>query len=151
MKNLVNSVSRFCRNKSIGLLLLRIGLGVLFLVHGWSKIHNIPGTEMMFAHMGFPMWVGDFIAGLEVAGGIALILGIATRFFAALFGIEMLVAVLLNWGNISKTLGGVELLLAVASFGLAFLGSGRYSLYPMECDDCGGMICKPGSADCPGT
>lgn len=148
MKSLINGMSRFCLKQSLGLLFIRVALGLLFLAHGWSKIHNIPGTEGMFAHMGFPMWVGAFIAWLEVIGGAALILGVLTRVFGVMFGIEMLIAVVLGWSSISRALGGTELLLSLASFGIALAGSGRYALFPMECSDCGGMLCKPGDAGC---
>ena len=140
MRHIINRVSRFWLQESLGLLLIRIALGLLFLAHGWSKVHNLGGTEAMFMHMGFPAWIGFCIAWLEVVGGLALILGIATRLFAVAFGIEMLVAVAI--GNLSHALGGVELLLALASFGLAVTGGGRFSLYPMQCRECGAMLCS---------
>jgi hypothetical protein len=52
----------------------------------------------------------------------------------------MLVAVAI--GNLSHAIGGVELLLAIASFGLATTGGGRFSLYPMQCRECGAMLCE---------
>jgi len=146
MKKHINGVSRYFMQWDMGLLFIRIALGILFLAHGWSKVGNLAGTEGMFAHMGFPMWVGVFIAYLEVIGGAALILGIATRFFAVAFGIEMLVAVLI--GPLGRAIGGTELLLAIASFGIALAGSGRFSVYAMECGACGGMLCDKESGTC---
>lgn len=100
----------------------------------------------MFAHLGFAPGVGLFIAWLEVVGGAALILGIATRVFAVAFGIEMLVAVLIS--PLAKAVGGTELLLSIASFGIALTGSGRFSLYALECGNCGGMTCDKDSGTC---
>jgi putative oxidoreductase len=108
--------------------------------------------------MGFPAWVGAFIGWLEVVGGAALILGILTRPLAVAFGIEMLVAVALSMHRAAAslaaaapawqaTVGGMEMFLAIMSFALALLGSGRYAIFPMECRDCGGMLC---GKDCPG-
>ncbi|HVX90668.1 MAG TPA: DoxX family protein [Candidatus Paceibacterota bacterium] len=146
MKKHINAMSRYFWKRDLGLLLVRVALGILFLAHGWSKVGNLSGTEGMFVHMGFPMWVGVFIAWFEVIGGIALILGIATRVFAVAFGIEMLVAVLIS--PLSRAIGGTELLLAVASFGIALAGSGRFSFYAMECGNCGGMLCDKESGTC---
>ncbi len=90
----------------------------------------------------------------------ALILGILTRVFAVAFGIEMLVAVYLNLAHATtsvsatavswqSSIGGMEMFLAIASFALALMGSGRFGLWKMECRGCGGMLCKPGE-HCPG-
>jgi hypothetical protein len=42
----------------------------------------------------------------------------------------------------------MEMFLAIMSFALALLGSGRYALFPVECRSCGGMVCD--GRDCPG-
>lgn len=44
---------------------------------------------------------------------------------------------------LNRPLGLVFIRVAV---GLALAGSGRYSAWKMECDDCGGMLCD--SAEC---
>jgi putative oxidoreductase len=138
MITVINRTSRFFYNRSLGLLLIRVAIGLLFLVHGWMKVMAIPMVVMMFAHFGFGPWVAYFIAWLEIIGGLALILGVATRVFAVLFGIEMLVATLLI--GLGRGLG-IEFVLAIVSFGLALTGSGSYSVFKMECDNCGGMMC----------
>ena len=138
MISIVNRVSRFLYNRSFGLLLLRLGLGILFFTHGLMKVQELSLVAQMFAHFGFFPWVGYCIAWLEVIGGVALILGVATRLFAFLFGIEMLVATLL----IGFAHGfGVEPVLVFTSFALMFLGSGRYSIYKADCDSCGAIVC----------
>jgi putative oxidoreductase len=139
MISMVNRVTRLGYNRSLGLLLIRLALGLLFFTHGLMKVQALSQVAAMFVHFGFFPWVGFFIAWLEVIGGLALILGIATRLFAFLFGVEMLVAALLV--GFSRGIG-IELILSLTSFGLMFLGSGRYSVYKMECHKCGGVFCK---------
>ena len=138
MISIVNRVTRHSYNRSAGLLLIRLALGLLFFTHGLMKVQALSMVAQEFAHFGFFPWVGYFIAWLEVIGGLALVLGVATRLFALLFGIEMLVATFLIGfgGGIS-----VELVLALVSFGLMFLGSGNYSVFKMECKKCGAMLC----------
>ena len=73
---------------------LRIILGFLFAAHGWQKFNEwtIAGTQASFAKMGVPAaeFAAPAIAVLELAGGIALILGILTRVVAALLVLDML-------------------------------------------------------------
>mgnify|MGYP003394490320 CR=1 FL=1 len=149
MKDFINHVSRKGYQHSAGLLLIRVGAGVIFLVHGWEKFQNISMVIGFFGTLGFAPWVAYCIAGLEVVGGLALILGIASRFFGLLFGIEMLVAMAMVGSH--KGFHGAEFegLLSAVSFAIAAAGSGRYSLFKMECDHCGGMLCNGQSGDCP--
>jgi len=116
--------------KSLGLLLIRVGAGLVFFMHGTGKLMNMAGTTNMFVHMGFPGWVAPLIALLETVGGLALILGIFTRVFAVLLGIEMLVAIFAT----GFTRGGwqqheLEAFLMAVSFGLVYTGSGKLSLW----------------------
>lgn len=142
MKSLIHRTSTYFKNHHIGLLLIRIGTGLVFFMHGWGKVDNIPGVEGMFAHMGLGAGVAVFIAWLEVIGGLALIIGIATRFFAAAFAIQMLVAIFLTGGvaNGYKP-HELELYLMLMSAGIALSGSGRYALFSLECTECGGWLC----------
>jgi uncharacterized membrane protein YphA (DoxX/SURF4 family) len=148
MKDWINWASRFCLNRSLGLLLIRFALGLVFLMHGWQKIQNIPMIEGMFIHFGLGSWVGDFIAWLEVLGGVAMILGVLSRVFAVAFGIEMLVAILLTGVDKGYRAHELEIFLMLVAFGIALAGGGKYSLLKMECDDCGGMLCDRGTT-CP--
>jgi len=146
--NSINATSRYFYKRSLGLLLLRLVLGFIFLTHGWDKVQHIAMIEQFFHSLGFGVWVAYFIGWLEVVGGLALILGVATRLFGLLFGIEMLVAVLLIGPAHGFASVEFELLLAVASFAIALMGSGRYSIYKMECSDCGGMLCSGETGVC---
>ena len=103
----------------------------------------------MFVHFGLGGPTGVFIAYLEVIGGLCLILGILTRVFGVAFGIEMIVATFIGGVPTSWGPHELEIFLMLMSFGIALAGSGAYSLWKMECELCGGMLCKA-DMDCPG-
>ena len=77
----------------IGALILRVTLGALFLIHGIVKfqggIENIVGW---FDSIGLPGFMAYGVASLEIIGGIAIIIGLGTRFFSTLFALMMIVA-----------------------------------------------------------
>jgi len=82
-----------------GLLILRLALGLIFVLHGWMNV--VGGQESflraMLAMAGWDapdvlVWLLTF---LELLGGAALLLGIFTRAAALLLAVEMLVAVAL--------------------------------------------------------
>lgn len=145
MRKVINTTSRHFYNGSLGLLFIRVGAGLVFLTHGWQKIQNMDQAIYFLGQMGLSVPLVYFIAWLEVIGGIALILGIATRLFGLLFGIEMLVATALL--GIGQGIS-IDLLLALISFGIALAGSGKYSIYQMECKHCGGMLCNGEAGTC---
>ena len=136
---LANSVSRFFYRQSAGMFILRLVLGLVFVIHGAEKLSDMTRVIAFFGTLGLGAWIAWFIALLEVVGGAALILGVATRFFGALFAIEMVV-ILFMFGGVFTT-HQFELLLAAAALSVALTGSGNWSLYPMECYTCGGIFC----------
>ena len=78
----------------LGLLILRIALGLIFLTHGYPKLIR-PNLEMqhMFVQHGLPAQF-VYVAGvLEAFGGVLLVLGLFTRPAALLLAIEMGVAI----------------------------------------------------------
>lgn len=115
---------------------LRVVLGFLFAAHGWQKFNEwtIAGTQAAFSKMGIPAAevAAPFIAGLELAGGIALILGVLTRVAAALLALDMLGALFLVHASagVFADKGGYELvlLLGAAALALALTGAGRVSV-----------------------
>ncbi len=76
------------------LLLVRLYWGWQFIQTGWGKVNNIPKIMEYFTTLGipFPGVNAHFIAGLELAGGILLVLGLASRLIALPLTINMLVA-----------------------------------------------------------
>ena len=78
------------------LLLVRLYWGWQFTLTGWGKLHNLAKVTEFFASLGipFPGINAPFVASLECAGGILLILGLAGRPVALLLAGNMLVAYL---------------------------------------------------------
>jgi len=78
------------------LLGVRLYWGWQFTMTGWGKLHNLAKVTGFFASLGipFPGLNAPCVAALEFAGGILLILGLASRPIALLLTCNMLVAYL---------------------------------------------------------
>jgi len=115
---------------------VRVVVGIMFLVHVSLKfeIGAVAVAANILAKNGIEpalMWA-YVIMGLELVGGVCLIIGLFTRFFAAALAIEMLVALLfvhLPKGYAAGG-GGYEyvLLIGAVCFAIAIRGGGVYSL-----------------------
>ena len=125
---------------SVGLLILRLVVGLGLAAHGAQKLfgwfggYGIAGTGQFFEGLGFrPGRLHAVQAGLaEVFGGLFLAAGFLTPFGAAAVVAVMLVAAVsvhLKAGYFAHT-GGYEytLVLAAAALALAFTGPGAISL-----------------------
>jgi putative oxidoreductase len=81
--------------------LLRVALGTVFIAHAGAKLFSftLPGTVAFFAAHGFPGWTAYPVFLLELVGGAALVLGIATRWVALALVPVMLGALAVHWPN----------------------------------------------------
>ncbi len=84
---------------SVGLLVLRIAVGSVFLLHGWMKLF---GQQISFVQdtltivgLQIPGALLVAVAIVEFLAGLALILGLFTRSAATILTVEMLLAVIL--------------------------------------------------------
>ncbi|WP_049759002.1 DoxX family protein [Renibacterium salmoninarum] len=119
----------------LGLLVLRVVTGIIFIMHGWQKFSDgIPATADGFTAMGIPApsVTAPFIAGLELIGGAALVIGLLSRPIAVLLVIDMigaLVTVHAPQGFFAGK-GGYEYVLALAAIcaTLALTGPGKFAL-----------------------
>ncbi|WP_345797478.1 DoxX family protein [Castellaniella sp. MT123] len=117
-------------------LLLRLAIGVMFLAHGLTKlfVFTPAGTAQFFSSVGFPGFLAYPVMAFEIIGGALLILGVLSRWIAALAAIELFVASTVHWGNgwqfAAPNGGGWEypVFLAVAAAALALLGDGAYAI-----------------------
>jgi putative oxidoreductase len=116
----------------VGLLALRLALGLIFFTHGYPKLaRSGAGMQEFFVQHGLPGYFVYMAGVLEVFGGLLLVLGLFTRGAALLLAIEMGVAI---W-KVHSTGGylavhNYEFPLAIlaGSFALATVGAGRLSL-----------------------
>ena len=137
---------------NIGLLLLRIVVGLTLAAHGSQKLFGwfggtgIDGTARAMEHLGFGSGRRSAVlAGLaETGGGVLLALGAATALAAAMVIGVMVVAIFSV--HVSKgfftTQGGYEypLVLTTAALSIAFSGPGRFSLDALAGLDFSGPI-----------
>lgn len=125
---------------SVGLLILRLVVGLTLAAHGSQKLFGwfggggIRGTAPVMEHLGFrPGHVHAFLAGLgEVGAGLCLALGLFTPLAAAVAVAVMLVAGVRAHrpSGFFVQNGGFEYVLVLGATGLslAFIGPGTLSL-----------------------
>lgn len=125
-------------NPELGLAMLRVTLGVIFLTHGLPKIMGgVGGLQGMLGEMGVPLagimaWV---VTLLEVGGGLALIAGFLVTAFSLLLGFHMLMGIFLvhlsnGWYVVGPGSGGAEfnVLLIAGLLTLVLAGPGAAAL-----------------------
>jgi putative oxidoreductase len=133
------SSMRFFRTTSsqaeLAVSVVRITVGVIFAMHGGQKLfsYGLDGVIGFFGQLGIPMptLLGPVVAVLEFFGGLALVIGLLTRFVALGLAVEMLGAFVF----VHRAAGfflpkGYEFVLTLfgATLALAIAGAGSYSL-----------------------
>jgi len=122
--------------RNTGLLLLRIGVGVMFIIHGFPKLAGGPkgweglGGSMKVIGVDFlPVFWGFMAAVTETFGGFLLIVGLFYRPACILLVFTMIIAALVHFGK-GDGLGGAShaIELGIVFFALIFIGPGKYSV-----------------------
>jgi putative oxidoreductase len=124
--------------RDAGLLFMRLGLGVAFIIHGLPKLTGGPkvwaGVGAAMGNIGIHRWpeVWGFLASVtEGIGGVLLILGAFYRPVCLLLAFTMTLATL-QLSSDAKTRNfntySHPLKMAVVFLGLAFVGPGRLSV-----------------------
>lgn len=115
--------------------LVRVIIGYILFMHGWGKLMTgATGIAAFMAKQGLePSLLFAYAAiFLETIGAICIVIGLFTRFFAAVLAVEMLIALLaVHAANgFSASKGGFEyvLLLGIVLFAIAIRGGGPYSV-----------------------
>ena len=121
--------------QAIGALVLRVSIGIVMIAHGLLKVmvFTLPGTAQFFDSVGFPGWSAYPVTFIEIAGGVLLISGIATRWVSLALIPVLLGATSVHFGAgwvFSNANGGWEYpaFLTAALIVQALLGPGAYSL-----------------------
>lgn len=124
-KNLLGS-------KDCGIFLVRVVLGLIFIVHGWDKIQNMEGTIGFFSSLGLASFFAYLVAWVEFLGGLAVLLGIFTRWIPYLLAMVMVFAIFLVKLKLGFS-GGYEfdLLLLVSALAVAWSDSEAYSVFKL--------------------
>lgn len=112
-----------------GITIVRVTMAVILIVAGWQKfMSGMAAVAGSFAKMGFPApsLVGPFITGLELIGGLLLLIGLAGRWMGLLYAIQFLVAT----AYVKLPSGGfgaarLDLMLLVGGLLLFLAGPGR--------------------------
>ncbi len=122
------------RQLGLGIALVRIVTGVVFAAHGYQKffVYGLDGAVGAFGQMGVPApsITAPLVAVVELAGGIALIIGLLTRLAALGLAINMLGAIFLvriAGGFFAPNGAEFEIVLLVNSLALVLAGAGALS------------------------
>lgn len=115
--------------------MMRVTLGILFLAHGIAKFQmGLGNVAGWFSSIGVPGFSGYVVAVIELVGGIALILGLFTRYVSGIFVMMLIGAIFtakLSGGLMGNGQGaGYELDIAfiLVALHLAFAPTTRLSL-----------------------
>lgn len=121
--------------QAIGALVLRVSIGIVLIAHGLLKVMDftLPGTAQFFASVGFPGWSAYPVTLIEIAGGVLLISGFATRWVSLALVPVLLGATSVHLGAgwlFTNANGGWEYpaFLTAALVVQALLGPGAYAL-----------------------
>lgn len=134
MKRL-SELFRFAHTPGWAIALMRVVTGIVFLAHGYQKIfvQGVSNFADFLSQAGVPAphLVAPVVAAIELLGGLALILGLLTRWAAVPLAIVMLVAaVVVHWKQGFFLPNGYEytLVLLAANVSLFLAGAGEFAL-----------------------
>ena len=122
--------------RNTGIVIIRLGLGIMFIIHGYPKLLGGPeqwemiGGSMKYLGITvFPVAWG-LLAGLaETFGGFLILIGLAFRPACILLALTMTVAATMHLSNGDGLVTASHAIeVGIVFFGLAFIGPGRYSV-----------------------
>jgi putative oxidoreductase len=122
------------------LMLLRVVLGTAMVYNSWEKVYpphgllhgnllaSVEHFNAFVATLGVPRWLGYFSTCTEFLGGLCLLLGLLTRFWALLITINMAFAIVLVNRHHGYPGSEYSLALLVMALLLMTTGSGALAL-----------------------
>lgn len=121
-------------NVDFGITLIRVSLGAMWIAHALLKllVFTLPGTAQFFQSVGFPGFLAYPVFAFELAGGVAILLGIYARQMSLALAPVMAVAASVHFGNgwVHTSSGGgweYPVFLTAASIALWLLGDGAFA------------------------
>lgn len=126
--------------KNFGLLVLRIGIGAIFILHGYPKLIGGPdkweslGREMSNIGIDYiPVFWGFMAAFAESVGGLLLMIGIAFRPVCFLLMFTMIVAATAHFEQGNTVIENIKsashaIKCAILFLSLLFIGPGNYRM-----------------------
>lgn len=142
MESGIQSVKSMFRQPDLGLLIIRISVGLIFIYAGYNKfmageatLNNI-GSNVKYLGLDVgvntvsSMFFGIVAAGAEVLGGLLLAVGFLSRTSSLFLVMTMLVATLYKLDTAARELSefGFPLIMGIVCLGLLLTGPGRYSI-----------------------
>jgi len=135
------------RGQPVSYAMLRAAFGIAIMTHGIPKLlgtsHGsmadpMAGSANLIAnvlHLPFAPQLAMFVALLETFGGLGLVVGLGTRLFAAMLGVQMIficIALGPTWPWIDR---GIEypFMLGFTALAIAFQGGGAFCLDRSTC------------------
>lgn len=113
-------------------LLGRIGLSLIFILSGWSKLTGYEATAQYMDAMGVPGAMLPLVIALEIGGGLAVLAGVFTRSAALALALFSLAAGMLFHADLADQNQFIHLMKNVALGGgflmLAANGAGAFSV-----------------------
>ncbi len=122
--------------RNTGLLMTRIGLGIMLMLHGYPKLLGGPekweaiGGAMKYVGIDFLPAVWGLLAGAtETFGGFLILLGLAFRPVCLLLTFTMAIATSMHLNNNEGIMGASQAIeMGVVFLGLACIGPGTFSV-----------------------
>ncbi|HEY1009609.1 MAG: DoxX family protein [Daejeonella sp.] len=122
--------------RNTGLLIIRLGLGIMMMMHGYPKLLGGPekweavGSSMKHLGITFvPAVWGLLAAATETFGGFLVLIGLAFRPVCLLLTFTMVVAATMHLQTSANYMVASQAIeVGVVFLGLAFIGPGKYSI-----------------------
>lgn len=119
---------------NIAMLLGRAMLAAIFIIAGIDKIGAYAGTQAYMESAGIPGMLLPAVIGLEVFGGIAILIGFQTRISAALLAGFTVVAAIVFHSDFSQQMQSILFMKNIAISGAFLLlvaqGPGHWAIGP---------------------
>jgi putative oxidoreductase len=116
-------------NTDLALLLIRVGLALVFIAHGWEKIVGMEDVITFFATLKLSAFWAYVVAYVELIGGISMLIGVFTGWTGILLAATMVGAIAMV--KLTKGfIGGYEfdLMLFLAAIAISLAGPGHYTI-----------------------